>query len=88
MGIVLLVIPIPVSKGMKNYKVSLKILSIAYLTIAFLNFIQLFFESVEKNPEYFGFLNLLFFFFFFIIKIFSIFLFFINKKKKKKGFLF
>jgi len=59
MGIVLLVIPIPASKGMKSYKVSLKILSVAYLTIASLNFIQLFFESVEKNPEYFGFLNLL-----------------------------
>ncbi len=59
MGIVLLIIPIPVSKGMKSYKISLKILSIAYLTIAFLNFIQLFFDSVEKNPEYFGFLNLL-----------------------------
>jgi len=59
MGSVFLVMPVPVSTGLKNYKTSLKILSLAYFSLAVLNTYVSFIDQTNQNPDYFNFIDLL-----------------------------
>jgi AraC-like DNA-binding protein len=59
LGAIFLAIPVPENLGLKNYKISLKILSSAYFVIAFLNALLIGFDSSGSNPQYFSFVNLL-----------------------------
>ncbi len=59
MGSVFLVIPVPGSPGLKNYKISLKILAGAYYSFALLNSYVVYVDLTNDVPDYFNFIDLL-----------------------------
>ena len=58
-GIIFLIYPIPKKKYLKNYRFSLKILSLAYFFMSFLNIYITFWEIDIISPEFIKFPNLL-----------------------------
>lgn len=58
-GSFFLAIPIPKQTYLHNYKISIKILAIAYFIIAFLNALLLFLNQNEYTPEYINFIVIL-----------------------------
>lgn len=58
-GTIFLVLPIPKQPYLKNYKISIKILAIAYFVMALFNSLLLFFNENIYIPEYFNFIVIL-----------------------------